>query len=139
MPDTNVVAYALIQGPRTALARRVLTLDPEWRVPDLWRHEFLNALATYVRFGGATVKEAVSLWLEATRLLEGCTEPVDMALALQLIVEHNIGAYDAQFIALALELGALCITEDRRILKAFPQAAMSMQQFSTAGGSPSRG
>jgi predicted nucleic acid-binding protein len=36
--DTNILVYSLIQGPATALARRVLDHDPVIRLPELWRH-----------------------------------------------------------------------------------------------------
>ena len=44
--DTNVIAYVLIEGDKTALAQQVAKKDPDWKVPPLWRHEFLNVLAT---------------------------------------------------------------------------------------------
>ena len=127
--DTNIVVYALTEGPQTPLARKVRRLDPQWRLPDLWQHECLNFLATYVRQGGISLGIARRLWLEATQLLAGCVHPVDMLLALQLAVEHDISAYDAQFIAVAQQLGVLCITEDRRLRLAFPDRTRSMQEF----------
>jgi len=105
VPDTYIIAYALIEGPRTALARRALTLDPDWRLPALWAHEFLNILATYVQLGGAPRSQALRLWRRATALLNGCVTAVDMELALELAAEHAISAYDAQFVALAMRTG----------------------------------
>jgi predicted nucleic acid-binding protein len=132
--DTNVVAYALIEGTHTALARRVWSLDPAWRLPDLWAHEYLNILATYARVGGMSLRKATQLWNQATELLSGCLRPVDMLLALELAVENNISAYDAQFVALARSLGVACVTEDQRLLGAFPQETMSMRDFCEGGG-----
>ncbi|HSG40567.1 MAG TPA: VapC toxin family PIN domain ribonuclease, partial [Thermoanaerobaculia bacterium] len=63
--DTNVLAYLLIEGEKTELATAVWRLDPEWRLPVLWRHEFLNILATYVKAGGAEVSDAEQIWKEA--------------------------------------------------------------------------
>jgi len=76
--DTNVVAYALIQGTQTALARQVRQRDPFWRLPTLWRHEFLNILAVYVRRGGARLREAAFLWGQAVKLLSPGEQAVDM-------------------------------------------------------------
>jgi len=47
--DVNVVAYFLIEGEHTERARELWRRDPDWRLPPLWRHEYLNVLATFVR------------------------------------------------------------------------------------------
>jgi len=129
VPDTNIIAYAFIEGPRTALARQALTLDADWRLPALWAHEFLNILATYVRQGGASRNQALRLWRRATALLDGCVAAVDMELALCLAAQHAISAYDAQFVALAMRTGALLITEDRRLRRTFPSLTASLEGF----------
>lgn len=127
--DTNVIAYALILGPQTELARRVRALDPVWRVPSLWRHEFLNILATYTRRGGTTPRRAAQLWDEAAGVFTGCEEAVDMRLALRLAVENRVSAYDAQFVALAMGLGVVCVSADRRLVRRFPQCTRSLDAF----------
>jgi predicted nucleic acid-binding protein len=130
--DTNVVAYALIEGTQTELARRVRELDPEWRLPELWQHEYLNILATYAKQGGLPVKTAQRLWREGVRLLAPATRPADMSLSLDLAVARGVSAYDAQFIALAISLGISCVTEDRLLQRAFPGVAVSMAAFCRA-------
>ena len=40
--DTNLVSYLLIEGERTVAVRRVHEKDPDWKLPTLWRSEFLN-------------------------------------------------------------------------------------------------
>ena len=52
-----------------------------------------------------------------------------MLLALELAARHNVSAYDAQFMALAVTLGVRCVTQDRALLRAFPQIAVSMRAF----------
>ncbi|MGZ5446412.1 MAG: hypothetical protein ACXWLY_31220 [Thermoanaerobaculia bacterium] len=47
--DTNLVAYLLIEGDKTAAARAVWKKDSRWMLPTLWRSEFLNVLTTAVR------------------------------------------------------------------------------------------
>lgn len=127
--DTNVIAYALIEGDKTALARQVAQKDPEWRVPPLWRHEFLNVLATAARAGVINARQAARLWRTGLGLLLQAERNVDGATSLKLAIEDGISAYDAQYIALAHSLNTHCVTEDKRMLKTFPATAISMEAF----------
>lgn len=121
--DTNVVAYFFIEGARTAGARALWQSDPDWRLPPLWRHEYLNVLATFTRRGGADIAAARKLWRSAVALLEDGEQGVDSELALELAVTHEISAYDAQFVALAHALGVTLVTEDQRLQQRFPRLA----------------
>jgi predicted nucleic acid-binding protein len=127
--DTNVVVYLMIEGEKTAMAQRTFRQDPNWLVPSLWRHEFLNVLATYVRHGGIEIDEAIDIWQSSTRLFSTGEREVNMPHALRLASHHDISAYDAQYAALAMEMSVPYVTEDRRILKTFPNIALSMQGF----------
>ena len=127
--DTNLIAYTLLEGPYTPLALRVREKDPEWSLPPLWRHEFLNVLVTYAQHGGLEPAEALAVWGRALKLLAPCEHIVDLTVAFHLAVIHRVSAYDAQFIALAQSLNVLCLTEDRHLLKTFPRLAISMRQF----------
>ncbi len=127
--DTNLVAYTLIAGEKTAQAREMLARDPDWRLPSLWRHEFLNVLATYARQGHATAAQARGIWVAAVTRFSPAEEPVDAEAALAIAVEHPVSAYDAQFVALARRLRAPLVTEDRRLQRCFPALAVSMREF----------
>lgn len=127
--DSNVLAYLLIQGEQTELAAAVWRLDPEWCLPVLWRHEFLNILATYVKVGGADIADVEAVWKEALNLTAPGEHEVDPVEALRLAVRHRISAYDAQFVALAQQLDIPLVTEDRRLREAFPGQLLSMQAF----------
>jgi predicted nucleic acid-binding protein len=130
--DTNVVAYAYIEGGKTELARKVAQQDPVWRLPEIWRHEFLKILSVYVRKEGLTAVEALKIWHTASASLTKHTRAVDMTAALQLAVSTRLSAYDAQFAALALALGVTLVTEDKGLLSAFPLTATSMREFVAA-------
>jgi len=125
--DVNVVAYFLIEGERTAAARALLDSDPDWRLPALWRHEYLNILATFAREGGATIAEAQTLWRRGVELFGPREVNVDMESALVLAAEKGSSAYDAQYVALARQLRTVCVTEDRRLLRKFPALTRTMQ------------
>ena len=130
--DVNVVAYYFIEGEKTALARELMGRDPDWRLPSLWHHEYLNVLATYARKGAATLEDARILWRRAVAFLGPREHAPDAEAALALAIENPISAHDAQYVALALGLQTVFISEDRRLLKAFPSIARGMQAFLAA-------
>ena len=127
--DTNVIAYLMIEGEKTEIAQQTFRQDSDWVMPVLWRHEFLNVLATFVRHGGAEINEAIDIWQKSERLFTSGERDIDMPHALRLACQYNISAYDAQFVALAMELSVPYVTGDQQILKVFPSIALSMQEF----------
>lgn len=127
--DTNVVAYFFIEGERTAAARALRQAEPRWRLPPLWRHEYLNVLATYTRRGGTDIDTARGLWHTATALLADSEQDADMTAALELATVYGISAYDAQFVALAQTLDVSLVTEDRRLLQIFTERAIPLSSF----------
>ncbi len=118
--DTNVIAYLLIEGDRTNRARSLWRGEPDWRVPPLWRHEFLNVLATFAKRGGADLADTTQLWARAVDTIGSGEIEVDMSAALELAVTGQISAYDAQFITLAKRLRVPLVTEDKKLRKMFP-------------------
>jgi len=85
--DTNVICYALISGEKTDLALRVERQDPNWKVPPLWRHEFLSVLATSTRAGVIGAGQAEGILRQAVDLLMPAESAVGMVAALRLAVE----------------------------------------------------
>ena len=127
--DVNVVAYLLIAGDKTELAQQAWAKDPQWRVPSLWRHELLSVLAAYVRTGGATAVDAVAIWRQAVALLGSEEEQPSMEQTLLLAAEHQISAYDAQYVALALTHNLPLISEDRALQCIFPEIVLPLEEF----------
>ena len=129
--DTNVIAYVLIAGDKTALTQQVAKKDPDWKVPPLWRHECLNVLATSTRAAVIDAQQAEALWHKGLDLLVRAEREADGIASLKLAIEHAISSYDAQYIALAQSLETQCVTADKRMLKTFPGTAVSMKAFCT--------
>lgn len=127
--DTNLVVYLFVAGEKTSLSRQVYARDPDWVVPSLWKHEFLNVLATSVRQEVLTLEQALLVWQYGQDFLHRRERRVNMASALNWAVEQRVSAYDAQFIVLARELECKLITEDRRLRAKSRGQALSMQQF----------
>ena len=130
--DVNAVAYCLIEGEKTEAARRLRGVDADWRLPELWRHEFLNILATWSRRGGAPLADAQELWRRAVHWIGPCEVPVNMTAALALAHEHGISAYDAQYLALAQQLQTVCATEDGRLRRLFPDLTRTLTELCAA-------
>ena len=124
--DSNVVAYLYLPGEHTAAAESLLEEEPEWAAPILWRSEFRNILAGYMRRAAITFELAESLQREAESLLEGFEFNVDSATVLELVLDSDCSACDCEFIALARELNTRVVTMDKKLLRAFPEIAFPL-------------
>jgi len=121
--DTNVVAYLLLPGPQTALAEDLLIQQPEWAAPPLWRSEWRNVLAGYLRRGALDLNQALALQQQAELLVIRHEEPVSSQAVLQLVASSRCSAYDCEFVAAAQQLDVPLVTADRALLAAFPDVA----------------
>jgi predicted nucleic acid-binding protein len=124
--DSNVLAYLYLPGDHTPAAEALLERDPDWASPILWRSEFRNILAGYVRRKEISFEQAVSLQLEAENLLAGCEFEVESRKVLELVRDSDCSAYDCEFIALAMKLDTKLFTMDKKLLRAFPNCALSL-------------
>jgi len=124
--DTNVLAYLYLPGEYTAAAETLLEQDPEWAAPILWRSEFRNILAGYLRRKSLTFDQACNLQREAENLLEGSEFEVESMAVLQLVRDSDCSGYDCEFVALANQLDTRLVTMDSKLLRAFPKRALSL-------------
>jgi len=124
--DSNVLAYLYLPGERTADAEVLLDQDPEWAAPVLWRSEFRNILAGYMRRKILTFEQACRLQNEAEDLLAGSEFEVDSRAVLELVRDSDCSAYDCEFIALAIRLDTKLVTADKKMLRAFPNRTMAL-------------
>ena len=127
--DTNVLIYLSIGGEKNSLAQAVRIADANWVLPPLWKHEYLNVLATYGKNGHLNLTDLRGLWTRAVQTFQPVEHHVDYLEALRVSLEYSISAYDAQYLTLALSLKVPLITEDKALLKAAPKHAFSMEQF----------
>ena len=124
--DSNVLAYLYLPGEYTAAAEALLEQDSDWAAPILWRSEFRNILAGYLRRKAITFEQANSLQREAESLLEGAEFEVESLAMLELVRDSDCSAYDCEFIALAMKLDTKLITMDKKLLRAFPKRAIAL-------------
>lgn len=127
--DTNLIAYFFIPGHFSAKAKAVFLKEPDWAAPSIWKSEFRNVLATYLRSGHLALDTALAIASEAERLLHGNEFSVPTEKILRLVMQSKCSAYDCEFAALAEELGIQLVTSDKVILSAFPKLALAIDRF----------
>lgn len=124
--DSNVLAYLYLPGEYTDAAEALLEEDSDWAAPILWRSEFRNILAGYMRRKAISFEQASSLQREAEGLLEGAEFEVESSTVLELVRDSDCSAYDCEFIALAMRLDTKLVTMDKKLLRAFPKRAIAL-------------
>lgn len=124
--DTNVLAYLYLPGDRTAQAEALYGRDDDWAVPVLWRSEFRNILAGYLRRDQLQFEQALALIGEAEALVAGREYEVSSLDVMELVRGSDCSAYDCEFVALAKSLGVALVTADTKLLKAFPRVAIPL-------------
>lgn len=127
--DTNLVAYLLIDGTRTAAAKAVWEKDPRWVLPTIWRSEFLNVLTTAARADVLTLKQAHETWEIALSMFGQSEVDPSGDDILDRAAECNVSAYDAQFAVAASDLGVPLVTANRHLLDACRDCAVSPERF----------
>ena len=128
--DTNVLAYLLLPGERSAAAESLLERDPEWAAPILWRSELRQVLSTYLRRGTLSLDACTELWSQAGTLLAGREHVVSTRTVLELAHDSGCSAYDCEYVALAKLLNVPLVTEDRAVLRAFAHVARPLVAIS---------
>lgn len=124
--DSNVLAYLYLPGEYSTAAEALLEQDSDWAAPILWRSEFRNILAGYMRRKAITFEQANSLQREAESLLEGAEFELESHAVLELVRDSDCSAYDCEFIALAMKLDTKLVTMDKKLLRAFPKRAIAL-------------
>lgn len=127
--DANVIFYLQVRGQQTEQAERVYRKDPDWIAPRLWRSEFRNALALFLRRGVLTLDRAVDTMRRAEELMQGRDFDVASAAVLKLAADSGCSAYDCEYVSLAQDSGVPLVTSDEEVLSKFKSIAVSMRDF----------
>jgi hypothetical protein len=76
-----------------------------------------------------TAIHALDVWQTVAGILvENESDPFP-AKVIDLVAQYEITAYDGQFIALAMETGILCVTEDGELQSKFRRVAVTTGDF----------
>jgi predicted nucleic acid-binding protein len=127
--DVNVIAYFSIPGQRTGPAVSVYEIDSRWIAPELWKSEMLSVLATQIRAGLMQIDRAIEVIEAIPELLTAPDARPAPSEVLRLSSSSGCSSYDCEYVALAQTLRVPLVTEDQKVLRAFPGVAVSMEQF----------
>lgn len=130
--DVNVLVYCWTPGPRSKEARAVSRKDSDWHFPALWRSEMLNVIVGYLRRGQLGFDQGLLLLRTLERRYRNAGHHPSLEDALKLARRSQCSVYDCEYAAVAYQFGVSLVTEDRALLEAFPDIAVSMAVF-TAG------
>jgi len=126
--DANIISYLFIEGEKTHQAEKVLKKDSEWTAPILWRSEFRNVLAFYIRNQNLELENAIKIMNKAAHLMNGNEYNVT-SLDVKLAEKSGCSAYDCEYVALAQDPGIELVTSDIKILKVFPDHTISLDIY----------
>ena len=127
--DNSVLVYFWLPGEFAGLAEEAKARDDAWAAPILWRSEFRNVLAGYLRRKTLTEAEANAAYLNVQKDLGANEYSVPTERVLKLVMASDCTAYDCEYVALAQDLGVPLVTTDKQVLKAFPKIAVSLEKF----------
>jgi predicted nucleic acid-binding protein len=118
--DTNVLVYLYLPTQYTPHAEKLLEIEPVWVAPHLWRSEFRNVLALYLRKKLITYDKALQIQSEAEILMSGNEYDIKSLNILSLVNQSNCSAYDCEYVSLAVNLETKLFTMDKKIISEFP-------------------
>ena len=127
--DTNILAYLYLPSEYTEEVVALLHHDPHWLAPLLWRSEFRNILTTYVCRQLIDQNTALMIQAQAEQQLAGNEYSVNSTSVLTLAAQSGCSAYDCEFVSMAMALNTWLVTNDRQLLQAFPEVAMTAGAF----------
>ncbi len=127
--DTNTIAYLYLPTAQTNDVVSLLHRDPHWITPLLWRSEFRNVLALYVKKGVIDLSTATAMQIQAEQQLADNEYTVNSRDVLRLAAQSGCSAYDCEFISLAKSLNLKLISGDNKLIKTFPDIAMNAADY----------
>lgn len=127
--DTNTIAYLYLPTEQTDNVVSLLHKDPHWVAPLLWRSEFRNVLAVYIRKNIINLDTAFAMQAQAERQLADHEYTVNSMDVLTLAKKSGCSAYDCEFVSLAKSLNLKLITGDKKLVRSFPGIAMTVTDY----------
>lgn len=127
--DANTLAYYHLDSEFSEIALDAFQRDPHWIAPLLWRSEFQNILAGYIRRNLISLSKAKRIVDEALRMMEESEFQAPAHKVLELITSSTCSPYDCEYVALAKQFNIPLLTKDKRVLSQFPDTAIKLEDF----------
>ena len=127
--DVNTLAYLWIPGEMTAFAEQAFARDPHWVSSILWRSEFRNVLAGFIRRGDLDRVTADRCLAGAESQFAGREYLIPSSLVMQKVTDSTCSAYDCEYVALAEDLKTTLVTSDKQLLREFPALTTGLRAF----------
>jgi predicted nucleic acid-binding protein len=127
--DVNILAYYHLDSDFSEMALDAFRRDPNWIVHLLWRSEFENILAGYLRRSLMPLPKATIIMEEAIAMMEETEFQVSARKVLELVSNSTCSSYDCEYVALAKQFDVPLLTKDKRILGQFPDIAIRLEDF----------
>ncbi len=127
--DANLIAYLLLKSEKSGLAEQVFARDAEWYAPILWRSEVRNIIVNYIRHDLLALPEAQDVMEKAHAFFTDREYFVTSEHVLELAASSRCTAYDCEYVALAQQFSIPLVTADTQLIKAFPDIAISLEDF----------
>lgn len=127
--DTNIISYLFLPTTYSEQVSRLYRVDPDWVAPDLWRSEFRNVLALYLRQNILSLTQVLALQDEAELLMTDREYSLPSVAVMNLVADSTCSTYDCEFVALARQLSLKLVTQDKKLLREFPGTAISIDTF----------
>ena len=127
--DTNTIAYLYLPTEYTESIEQLLAQDSNWVAPSLWRSELRNILATYLRSNILGFETACNIQHQAELLMGENEYKIDSIAVLTLATKSACSAYDCEFVALAMSLDTRLVTADKKLIRQFPETAVTATDY----------
>ena len=127
--DTNTITDLYLLTVQTEDVVSLLHKDPHWIAPLVWRSEFRNVLALYVRKNIIELDTAIAMQGQAERQLADNEYSVNSSDVLTLAKETGCSAYNCEFVSVAQSLNLKLITGDKKLVQTFPGIAMTAGDY----------
>ena len=127
--DTNIISYLLLPTSYSDSVDALYKIESDWAAPTLWKSEFRNVLALYLRKKIITLEKALQIQDTAESIMVNNEFDVSSSRVLALVEKSTCSSYDCEFIALAHHLNTKLITQDKKVLSEFRSTAVSVFDY----------
>lgn len=121
--DTNILAHFWLPSDSTELCDELYKKDPQWVAPILWRSEFRNVIALYIRKELIDLAQALMILEKVELQMKDNQFQVNSTQVLYHVSQSKCSSYDCEFVSLAKDLDLKLITMDKQLLREFPNLA----------------